>query len=292
MAMQISTTSERLTYGTNIDSIVVPEHMRRRISLGIDWVDKLFGGQGAIPSMAVLLTGTPGAGKTTLSLMLSSIISARQNSVALFNTREESPFQVRMTCERMGLTNFIIGTDQLVPSKAALEEADIHPNTIKNWNKVNKDGSPKHGSIIDHAMHTIDTNPGSDLVLICDSLQTMNDGKYGPETILAASQTRVIEQLTSFAKLGYKGVHPIVIVIGQVTKDGEFAGKNTVKHAVDAHMHLYIDEDRRSDTYGRRLIEMQKNRFGCCGTKIILDMEKQGLVYAGEYSWAAAQAAA
>jgi len=283
MAMNLNV-GEQLGQGTNIQDINVPEHMRTRISFGIDWVDKLFGGVGAIPSMVVLFTGTPGAGKTTLSLQLASAISSTPNSVALFNTREESPFQVKMTTERLKLSNFLIGNDLLVPSR---EDLDFLPkNIIENWNKREKDGSYKHTSMIDHAKYTIDQNPGKTVFLIADSLQTFNDGKYGPDTINAQSQKRVIEQLTSFAKTGYKGVHPIIVVIGQVTKGGEFCGPNTVKHAIDAHLHLHIDEDKRSETYGRRLIEMTKNRFGCCGTKIILDMEKFGLKYAGEYTWA------
>jgi DNA repair protein RadA/Sms len=283
MAMQIIV-NEQLAQGTNVNDINVPEHMRKRVSLGIDWVDKLFGGVGAIPSMVVLFTGTPGAGKTTLSLQLAAAISARPDSIALFNTREESPFQVKMTTERLRLGNFLIGNDLLVPSKEDL--SDLHPSIQANWNKKNSDGTPKHTSLIDNLKYTMDSNPGKQVFLIGDSLQSFNDGKYGPDTINARSQVRVVEQLASFAKNGYNGSFPIIVMIGQVTKAGEFEGPNTVKHAIDAHVHLCIDEDKRSETYGRRLIDMSKNRFGCCGTKIILDMGQTGLTYAGEYSWA------
>ena len=68
---------------------------------------------------------------------------------------------------------------------------------------------------------------------------------------------------------------------GQVTKSGDFAGKQQVKHTVDVHCHLFIDEAKNSETYGERLFEIQKNRFGCSGKRYILGMEKRGLYEKG-----------
>lgn len=279
--MKLNIGSDTLQHGDKVESVVVPEHMRKRISLGIKWVDDLYGGLGTIPSTVTLFTGSPGAGKTTLAQMIAGAISQRSDAVALYNSREESPFQVRMTTERLGVEGFYLGQDELVPSHSELEGYNIHPNVIKNWRG--------HGSIIDHAKLIMDKNPGKDFFLIGDSIQTFNSGKYGPNDDNAAGQMRVIEQLTNFCKKGHNGIFPIVIIIGQITKDGRFAGKQGVKHAIDSHMHLYIDEDKKSETFGRRLIEMQKNRFGFCGKKIILDMGSKGLEYGGEYSWAQVQ---
>lgn len=290
--MNLDVSAENLKHGDKINNIIVPEYMRRRISTGIKFVDDVLGGQGgAVPSTVILLTGTPGAGKTTLSLQIASAISDMSNSIALFNTREESPYQVALTSERLNLKEFYIGQDELVPEFSSLEENGLNSNTIKHWCAKNKDGSQKHLSIIEHSKFLMDQNPGKDFFLICDSLQTINDGKYGPGDVNQAGQLRVVEQLTSFAKKGYKGVYPVIILIGQVTKDGKFAGKQTVKHAVDGHMHIMIDEDKKSDTFGRRLLEMEKNRFGCSGKKIILDMGSKGLEYGGEYSWMTQEAA-
>jgi DNA repair protein RadA/Sms len=273
--MKLNVTLKDLPQGATIDSIEVPAHMRRRISFGVDWVDELFAsatGNGAVPSTAILFTGTPGAGKTTLSLQLANAISQREDAIVLFNTREESLFQTKMQSERMNLNSrFYVGQDELVGPISNLE----NPHLWKG----------QASSIVDHAKFLMDENPGKDFFLMADSLQTFNDGKYGPGNIIPASQVRVVEQLTDFCKQGYNGVYPILVLVGQVTKSGEFAGKNTVKHAVDAHMHLYIDDDKKSDFYGQRILGTSKNRFGSSGKQMILGMGGEGLFKMGEISY-------
>jgi len=86
------------------------------------------------------------------------------------------------------------------------------------------------------------------------------------------TQVRCLEKLCQFAKDTYA----IIIVIGQVNKNGELAGKQVLKHMIDAHCHLYVDTDRRSETYGERLFEVQKNRFGCSGIEYVLNMSAHG----------------
>ena len=34
----------------------------------------------------------------------------------------------------------------------------------------------------------------------------------------------------------------ICIFIGQCTKGGEFAGSNVIKHAIDVHAHMFVDD--------------------------------------------------
>lgn len=275
MSMKLNVSLRDLPQGATIDSIEVPAHMRRRISFGIDWVDELFAsatGNGAVPSTAILFTGTPGAGKTTLSLQLANAISLRNDAIVLFNTREESLFQTKMQSERMKLdSHFYVGQDELVGPLASVENPKL-------W-------SGHSSSMVDHAKYLMDMNPGKDFFLMADSLQTFNDGKYGPGNIIPASQVRVVEQLTDFCKQGYNGVYPILVLVGQVTKSGEFAGKNTVKHAVDAHMHLYIDDDKKSEFYGQRILGTTKNRFGSSGKQMLLGMGGEGLFKVGEFSY-------
>ena len=64
-----------------------------------------------------------------------------------------------------------------------------------------------------------------------------------------------------------------------MTKDGTFAGKNEIKHAIDAHLHLGIDTDRKSETYGERVAEMQKNRFGSAGIFLEFQITAGGLMF-------------
>ena len=68
-----------------------------------------------------------------------------------------------------------------------------------------------------------------------------------------------------------------LVVIGQVSKSGEFKGDNTLLHMVDGHMHLFIDQDPKSMTEGKRLLEYRKNRFGPTGIAVALDIGKTGL---------------
>lgn len=277
--MTLNVSSSNVDHNTNINDIAVPEHMRRRVKLNIDYLDDLFGGAGVIPSMSILFTGTPGAGKTTQLLQLGDAVTKGGN-VALYISREEALTQVKMTTERLNLKHgFICGDAELA------DDNDLPEGAVKTWEKHwNKPGKTRT-SIITHAKAQIDANPGKDLVLLLDSLQAFNDGKYGPGGLNGQSPMRVIEMLTSFCKQGYKGVHPIMFMIGQVTKGGNFAGKNGIKHAVDAHLHLYIEEDKKSELWGERIAEMQKNRFGCNDKKMVLGMESTGLYKKGEFSW-------
>ena len=66
-----------------------------------------------------------------------------------------------------------------------------------------------------------------------------------------------------------------IVVIGQVTKDGKMAGSNKLKHMVDSHIHLSV-EQKDEDLRGCRVIETKKNRFGGCGHTVFLKLRKNG----------------
>jgi len=87
--------------------------------------------------------------------------------------------------------------------------------------------------------------------------------------------------LTNWAKDNYG----VVVFIGQVTKDGTFQGNNTILHAVDIRGHLYIDEAKKSETYGERIFEVTKNRFGCSGKAYIMGMKSTGLYEKGHVQY-------
>lgn len=240
--MQINFDNIKLEVGTNILEIEVPEELEKTYSTGMDFMDDAFGGTGMTPSTACLFTGTPGAGKTTLMMQLANAIT-RSGNVALFNTAEESLYQVRKVAKRLQLKHgFVCGNERLVDT------------------------------VIDNAKKIQEKNSNKQLFLICDSLQTLDDGKYANGTVNSMTQVRCLEKLCQFAKDTYA----IVIVIGQVNKNGELAGKQVLKHMIDAHCHIYVDSDRRSDSYGERIFEVQKNRFGCSGIEYVLDMSARG----------------
>jgi DNA repair protein RadA/Sms len=229
--------------GTNILSLEVPAQLKTTIQTGIDFVDYGLGGQGVTPSSAVLVTGTPGAGKSTMCLQLADSCTKQGHSV-LFNTGEESLFQVKKVCDRLKLNHgFYAGQ------------------------------STKLSDIIKHARELKSKEPQKQQFLIIDSLQTIDDEYYANGLINSMTQVRVAEKLTEYCKETFA----IALIIGQVTKEGEFSGKQAIKHAVDVHMHLSIDLAKKSETYGERVLEIQKNRFGPAGKRFLVNLTESGI---------------
>lgn len=230
--------------GTNILSLEVPAQLEVQHPTGISYIDDVFSG-GMTPSTVTLFTGTPGAGKTTLMLQLADALTG-QDHIVLFNTAEESLLQVRKVVRRLGLKNgFVCGQD-----------------------RYTKD-------IFEHVQALHKKFPKKQIFMIFDSLATLDDGKYANGHTNSNTAVRVTEEITSFCK-DFENGYPIAWIIGHVTKSGEFSGKQTIKHAVDAHCHLYVDMEKRSETYGERIFEVQKNRFGCAGLGYCLSMSEDG----------------
>ena len=234
---------------TNILSLDVPPQLEKTVMTGVKWFDAALGDGGVTPSTSMLLTGTPGAGKTTMCLQLADAITGSGN-ICLFNTGEESLFQVRKVTKRLAMRHgFVAGQDI----------------------KVDK--------ILAHADYLRKQNPTKQIFLVLDSLQTLDDGKYKDGMTNSMTQVRSIELITDWCKAHFG----VAITIGHVTKGGDFAGKQTIKHTVDVHGHIFIDEEKKSETYGSRLFEIQKNRFGSSGTTFVLGLNKTGLYERGSY---------
>ncbi len=239
--MKLNVKRDDITFGTNILDLRVPNKLRERHPCGVDYLDAAFGGEGFTPSTISLFTGEPGAGKTTLMLTLANALTS-QGYVCLFNTAEESLYQVKLTCERLELSSgFIAGQESYVP------------RLIKNCDMLRK------------------KYPKKPLFLIIDSLQTLNDGKYGEDHTNSQSAVRALQILTDYAKEHYINV----ICIGQVNKSGNMAGSQKLKHMVDAMLHLSI-ERKDEDFKGLRVLETVKNRFGGAGWTFFLDLKKEG----------------
>lgn len=246
-AMNIKVGIKGLKNGTNILDIKVPQKLRTRIPTGVEFFDTALGGGGFVPSQVMMLTGTPGAGKTTLLMQLADAITGKGN-VCLFNTGEESLYQTAMVRDRLKLKNgFICGQENMVDD------------------------------LLKHADQLRKQNTNKQVFIIHDSLPTLNDGKYGNLGTTGKTPIRCGEMLTNWAKDNYG----IVIFINQVTKSGQFVGKNTIKHMVDTHGELYFDEEKKSETYGERLFTVSKNRFGVSGKTMIVGLDESGLYEKG-----------
>jgi DNA repair protein RadA/Sms len=238
--MKLKIKNEEVVFGTNITNIKVPDALRRKIKTGVEYFDDICGGQGLTPSSVMLFTGTPGAGKSTMMLKLAESIN-KNGSSALFNTGEESIYQVKLSCERLKINSgFPIG--QITNPHKLIEECDKFRNRPEN--------------------------KGKDFVLIIDSLQTLNDEKYGHKT-----NNKTPERCLSIITDWCKQTMSSAIVIGQVGKDGNFIGTNVLKHMVDSMVTLTI-ETKDPDLYGCRILNNVKNRFGSSGIQIWGHMTK------------------
>ncbi|MAG26753.1 hypothetical protein CMI47_14525 [Candidatus Pacearchaeota archaeon] len=239
--MKLNVQRDEIDFGTNILKVKVPKELRNKCSTGLEYIDVTLGGQGFTPSMVTLFTGTPGAGKTTMMLIMADSL-AKQGATVVFNTAEESLHQVKMVVERLGLTNgFLVGQETDTPT--LLKKCDAIRNKRGRKNKP--------------------------FVLIVDSLQCMEDGMYN--YINSRTPERVLQQITDWTKANYT----MACVIGQVTKGGQMAGTNKLKHMVDAMLHLDV-ERKDKDLEGCRTLEAFKNRFGGCGVTFFLAMNDRG----------------
>jgi DNA repair protein RadA/Sms len=165
-----------------------------RLLTGIDEFDRVCGG-GVAPGSAILVSGDPGVGKSTLLLQVCASASLRGARTA-YISGEEAVEQVRGRAHRMGLAE--------APVKLAAETSlrDI------------VDGLKRDAF---------------DLVIV-DSIQTLwsDQLEAGPGSV--AQVRAAAGELVRFAKK--KGV--AIILVGHVTKDGQIAGPRVVEHMVDA----------------------------------------------------------
>jgi len=160
---------------------------------GIGEFDRVLGG-GVVPGAAILLSGEPGVGKSTLLLEVAARVAARGERV-LYVSAEESASQVRLRAERTGALS-----DELYLAA----ETDLA--TILGQVDAVKPA-----------------------LLIVDSVQTvssaMSDGAPGQP----AQVREVAGTLTRIAKER----NLPVLLVGHVTKDGTIAGPRLLEHLVD-----------------------------------------------------------
>ncbi len=206
-----------------------------RLPLGIGELDRVLGG-GLVPGSLVLLGGDPGIGKSTLILQAAGSIASPKRPV-VYLAGEESPSQVKLRAERLGLTGeglYVIGETAL---ERALEQAAAQ-------------------------------NPA---LVIVDSIQTvyceeLEGGRSGPGSLAQLRESTLL--LMRWAKQSSVPV----FLIGHVTKDGDIAGPRMLEHIVDVV--LYLEGDRYS---AYRLLRGVKNRFGSVDEVGVFEMAGDGL---------------
>ncbi|HWR85262.1 MAG TPA: DNA repair protein RadA [Rhodoglobus sp.] len=160
---------------------------------GIDEFDRVLGG-GVVPGAAILLSGEPGVGKSTLLLEVASRAAASGQRV-LYVTAEESVSQVRLRAERTGA---------LHPSLFLAAETDLA--TILGQ--------------IDQVQPQL---------VIVDSVQTVSSSLTDG---LAGGPAQVRDVASTLIRVSRDRALPVLLV-GHVTKDGSIAGPRLLEHLVD-----------------------------------------------------------
>ena len=165
----------------------------RARSSGVSELDRVLGG-GLVPGAAILLTGEPGVGKSTLLLSVAAE-SARSQMRALYVSGEESPSQIRVRADRLKAID---------PQLWLVSENDL-------------------GAIISH----LDVVKPE--LLIIDSVQTISSSTVDGA---AGGVTQVREIAAALIRIT-KGRNITLVLVGHVTKDGSIAGPRILEHLVD-----------------------------------------------------------
>ena len=173
-----------------------------RTTTGMGELDRVLGG-GLVEGSLTLVGGDPGIGKSTLILQICQKLG-EQNKKILYVSGEESPQQIKMRADRLGIT-----TDKLY----LLAETNM--------------------SLVEANIDVIEP----DFVII-DSVQTM----YIDEVTSAPGSVTQVRECTSRIMHIGKGKGITVIVVGHVTKEGAIAGPRILEHMVDTV--LYFEGDK------------------------------------------------
>ncbi len=211
-----------------------------RMSTGIGELARVLGG-GLVPGALVLLGGSPGIGKSTLTnMVLGNLAGAGRRT--LYVSGEESAEQVRLRAERLVL-------DPAHPAGSALKVPILAETDLDTVLGTLAGESPD--------------------VCVIDSVQTLNAAEL---TGAPGSVGQVREVAGRIMELA-KARQIAVILVGHVTKDGALAGPRVLEHLVDCVLQF---EGERERPY--RELRALKNRFGSTNEAGLFEMRQGGLV--------------
>ena len=221
-----------------------------RISSGLDELDRVLGGnsknQGFVKGQVILLGGEPGIGKSTIALEI-MFKGVSRSLVPLYVSGEESSAQILLRAQRM--------------LKGVKDDGILSQVEVLNEYNVEK------------ILFTLEQKK-YDLVVI-DSIQTVfsDESASMPGTV---SQIRIAaSKLANYAKNN----DVILILVGQVNKEGSLAGPKLLEHMVDTV--LYMEGEPET---GLRILKAAKNRFGSANEIGIFEMTETGLRDVSNYA--------
>jgi DNA repair protein RadA/Sms len=186
-----------------LGAIATEDHVR--LSTGIGELDNVLGG-GLVPGSMVLIGGSPGVGKSTLTTMaLAHLVAAGRRT--LYVSAEESPAQIRLRAERL-----TVGAPLEIP---VIAETDLQT-----------------------VLATLERERPE--VCVIDSVQTLNCAEL---TSAAGSVAQVREVATEVMRVA-KANRIAVLLVGHVTKDGALAGPRVLEHLVDCVLQFEGERER------------------------------------------------
>jgi DNA repair protein RadA/Sms len=175
-----------------------------RLATNIGELDRILGG-GVVPGSLVLIGGSPGIGKSTLtSMALGNLQGAGRRT--LYVSGEESAAQIRLRAERLP------GAALEVP---VLAETDL-----------------------DTVLATLDAERPE--VCVVDSVQTLHAADLTGAAGSVGQVREVADRITRLAKA--RGI--AVLLVGHVTKEGALAGPRVLEHLVDCVLQFEGDRER------------------------------------------------
>ncbi len=175
-----------------------------RLATGIGELDRVLGG-GLVPGSLVLLGGSPGIGKSTLtSMALGNLQGAGRRT--LYVSGEESAAQIRLRAERLP------GAALEVP---VLAETDL-----------------------DTVVATMDAERPE--VCVVDSVQTLHAAELTGAAGSVGQVREVADRITRLAKAR----DIAVLLVGHVTKEGALAGPRVLEHLVDCVLQFEGERER------------------------------------------------
>ena len=187
-----------------LDAVEVVDEART--ATGLAELDRVLGG-GLVGGSVVLIGGDPGIGKSTLLLQTMSQLSLTSSTSPLYVTGEESPQQVSLRAQRLGL--------------------DVHQVKLLTETRVEK--------ILSIAAKE------QPKVMVIDSIQTIHT------ELLQSAQGSVSQVRESAAQLVRfaKQTNTAVFLVGHVTKEGSLAGPRVLEHMVDTVLYFEGDSGTR-----------------------------------------------
>ena len=175
-----------------------------RYATGIGELDRVLGG-GIVPGSVVLIGGSPGIGKSTLTAMaLGNLVASGRR--ALYVSGEESAAQIKLRAERLAAGALDV---------PVLAETDL-----------------------DTVLATLEAEEPE--VCVIDSVQTLVASELTGAAGSVGQVREVSDRITRLAKR--QGI--AVLLVGHVTKEGALAGPRVLEHLVDCVLQFEGERER------------------------------------------------